>query len=95
MSNVIPLRSTALFRRVVVAARDGQAHIFLAGPVWGGKPRPFRWVGTVPAGQRHDLYQRVRCVAERFALDIIEDRTGFLDPQRGPVTYSLSAATAR
>jgi hypothetical protein len=95
MTNVVPLHRSPLFRRVVVAARDGRAHIFLAGPLWGGKPRPLRWVGEISADDRGRLRRRVRRLAEHFALDLIDDMSGCIDPARGPVVYSLSKATGR
>lgn len=92
MSTVVPLHPEPLFRRVVVVARDGAAHVFLAGPVQGRKYRPFRWIGALPTSDVWRIRNRVRSVAEHFALDLIEDRQGVIDPDRGPALYSLRGA---
>ena len=41
-------------------------------------------------GNLDALRNRVRSVAEHFALDLVEDKSGCIDPLRGPLTYSLA-----
>lgn len=89
MGDVIALHRQPLFRKVVLIERDERVHTFLAGPVWGGKSRPFRWVGSLPAEDKEAIRARARAVAEKFALDMIEDRSGCVDDRRGPARYSL------
>lgn len=93
-ANVVPLRPLPLFERVVLMARDGAAHVFLAGPLLAGKHHPFRWMGAIPVADVERLHERVRAVAEKFGVDLIEDRSGCVDASRGPGLYSLSGGAA-
>ncbi len=94
MGEVIALHRQPLFRRVVIVPKGDKAHIFLAGPNFGGKRRPVRWMESVPASDITRLRIRAQLLAEKFAVTIIEDKGGCVDPKHGPRIYSLSGGAA-
>lgn len=94
MGEVIPLHRQPLFHRVVIVPKGEKAHIFLAGPNLGGKPRPVRWMEAVPARDITQLRIRAQLLAEKFAVTIIDDKGGCVDPKHGPRVYSLAGDVA-
>lgn len=86
-AGVAPLRPALRFDRVEIVGSGGRIFMLLVG--FDGSRSVTRRVVIPRQISTTNLRANVRAVAEHFAIDLICDRIGAIDPARGPRRYNM------
>lgn len=82
------------YKRVLIewlGAPGSRVQIVLAGlRLNGGARRPRHVVDHISSAKKTDILATARRAAELHGLDLIEDTIGIVNPDLGPVVYSLN-----